>query len=683
VRARAAWMLAGLTLVLVVGDVVVTAAYRPLLSEEAVAEHGFPFTPLAVLGSAVLGAVILSRYQRHAVGVLLTLIGVTSAFSLLTEAYHIWVISEGGPGPPSLAALAGWLSSITGGQLALGGLAVMFLLAPDGHFLSRRWRWVAGVVAVGVLTCGLTVASIDPFHFDLHASSIGAVRGPVFSVGFALIGFGLVASLVSMWIRLRRSGGEERQQLRLIGIAVAALIVGLANLVLVQAFNGGRQTWAVSLPLFVAYLLLPILFGLAALRYRLYDIEVVINRTVVLVVGFAFAGVGYTTIVVIVGRLVDPRTGDVWLSLIATAVVALAFQPVRRGVIKLANRIAHGSRAQPYEALSDFSRRLAETPTPGTLLLAVAEAAGRAVSAKRATAALHALGGGVASVAAWGVPELHHATTTHVLPVRNGDAVLGAIQVDVPRGRPLRPSDERLLKALADQAAIAFRNTAMETQLADHVAELDHATHELAESRSRILDADVAVRRELEAAISREVLPQLLGLPDRLQTARVAVAEGAPANGLDLLVADTNAALESLRELTRGVFPTQLARVGIEPTLRSFLARTDPAPALVVDASARGLRFPARVETAVYFCCTEAARFGPETIELVIEGGELVLRIGTLQAAVVDLQQAIDRAEAVGGSMSLHAGRLVLRLPVQAADESPVEVATSGGGPAL
>ena len=92
-------------------DIAVTAAYSSLFSEAAVAVHGFPFTQLAVLGLG--GCWVRSScraYERHAVGVLLSLIGVLSSFSLVTEAYHIWVIDEGGPGPADLAAVAGWLS---------------------------------------------------------------------------------------------------------------------------------------------------------------------------------------------------------------------------------------------------------------------------------------------------------------------------------------------------------------------------------------------------------------------------------------------------------------------------------------------------------------------------------------------------------------------------------------------
>ena len=187
VRARVAWVLAGLTVVLTVADVVVTAQYRPLLSEAAVAEHGFPFVNGAVLGSAVLGAVIIARYERHPVGWLLSLVGSTGAFSLLTEAYAIWVVAEGGPGSRSLAGVSGWLSALVGGQLAIGGLALMFLLAPDGQFLSRRWRNVAAVPAVGMLLCTLSVLTSNPTTFDLQSRDSGPVRGLLLSLGFLLI----------------------------------------------------------------------------------------------------------------------------------------------------------------------------------------------------------------------------------------------------------------------------------------------------------------------------------------------------------------------------------------------------------------------------------------------------------------------------------------------------------------
>jgi hypothetical protein len=651
VRARVAWVLAGITLLLVVADAAVTAQYRHLLSEAAVAVHGFPFVNGAVLGCAAMGALIISRYDRHPIGWLLSVVGTTSAVSLLAEAYGVWVVSEGGPGTRSLGGVAGWVSTLLGGQLAIAGLAFMFLLAPDGHLLSPRWRVVAWVTAVGELLCVVAIVSTDPTTYDLESQEIGTVRRILFSGGFLLISVGMLGSLGSMLRRLRTSRGEQRQQVRLIALGAAGVSFGLACLFVVQLFNGGQQTWAASLPLFVSYLLLPLLFATAVLRYRLYDIEVIINRAVVLAVGTAFAAVGYTTLVVAVGKLVGRQTGGFWLSLLAIALVAVAFQPLRRGVVRLANRLAYGSRAQPYEALSDFSSRLAETPSPDTLLPAVADAAGRAVSARGAKATLDLPGAGAAS-AIWGSVS-SEGTDTHVVPVRERSLTLGSIEVNVPKGRGLRASDQRLLEALADHSAIAFRNTALEARLAGRVAELDRTTQELARSRLRIIEADDAARRTLEAAISRQVLPHLAALPDELHRLREAVELGAPANGIDRLIAGTNTALESLRDLTRGVFPTQLARAGLEPALRSMLARESPATTLRIGDTANG-RVSARVEAAVYFCCAETARGcgGVSSIELSVVADDLVLRITGVDGSAVDVQAVVDRVEAVGGVLS-------------------------------
>jgi hypothetical protein len=662
-----AWLLAGLTGIFCVADAVLTAQYRPLLSEAAVAQHGFPLVNGAVLGSAVLGAVIIARYERHPIGWLLSVVGTSAAFSLLTEAYAIWVVSDGGPGSRGLAGVSGWLSALLGGQLAIGGLAWMFLLAPDGHFLSRRWRYVAAVPAAGVLCCTLSLLATDPTTYDLLSEEPAGVRGALFSIGFLLISLGLVAAVASMVVRLRRSHGESRRQVMPIALSVVLVTAGIVALGVVESVNGGRQTWAASLPLYVAYLLMPVLFAVAVLRYRLYDIEVIINRTVVVAVGTGFAAVGYTTLVVAVGKAVDRQTSGFWLSLLAFALVALAFQPLRRWVVRFANRLAYGSRAQPYEALSDFSDRLAETPAPDALLPAVADAAGRAVSARRARASLEVPGVATTS-AEWGVDDAE-GTDEHVVEVRTAGTRLGTIEVWIPKGRRLRPSDVRLLTALSDQAAVAFRNAAMESQMAASVAELDQTTRELSASRSRIVEADDAARRTLEEAISREVLPRLVALPDRLVVARRAVALGEPANGIDLLVAATNDALESLRELTRGVFPTQLSRSGVEPALRSLLAGNGSASTLHVDASVSGRRFSPRVEAAVYFCCAEAARSASSlsSLELSVTGDDLVLEVAGVSAGEVDLQAIGDRVGAVAGSVTTEPALITLTIPVRAA----------------
>jgi hypothetical protein len=672
--ARVAWTLTALAAVVAVADAWVTAAYRPLLSEEAVAVHGFPFVTAAAVGSAAMGALIVSRYARHPIGWLLCLTGFVASISLLAEAYSVWVITADGPGSRSMAGVAGWISALLGGQLILAALAIMFLVAPDGQFLSRRWRSAAVVTLAGLGSYTAGLLTMSPTEFDIDTQQVGPVGSILFIAGFPLITAGLIAATVSMVRRLRRSQGEQRHQLRLIAASAAFAVVGFAALLVVQALNGGKQTWAAGLPLFVAYLCLPLFFAVAVLRYRLYDIEVIINRAVVLAVGTAFAAIGYTGLVVAVAALVNAQTNGFWLSLLATAVVALAFQPLRRRVVRLANRLAYGSRALPYEALADFSRRLAETPSPTSLLPAVAEAAGRSVSARRSAVVLRVPGSGsISEVWPAGTAE---ETAEFDVPVRHGGDTLGSIAVSMPKGRRLRAVDERLLVDLADQTALAFRNAAMEAELAGHVAALDRTTQALADSRRRIIAADDAARRQLESAISRDVLPHLDPMPAQLRRLSVAGSGPAAMDQLEQLVTQTNTALESLRELTRGVFPTQLVRAGLAPALRSHLARNGLAAALHVEPSA-DRRFPARVEAAVYFCVAEAVRAGsgPARIDLSMAGQDLVVQIRGFARDDVDLQAIVDRVEAVGGSPSLgDVDVLSISIPIGVDTPAPVAV---------
>jgi hypothetical protein len=405
---------------------------------------------------------------------------------------------------------------------------------------------------------------------------------------------------------------------------------------------------------------------------------VIINRTFLVAAATAFAAVGYTTRVVVAGRMVEGRTGGFWLSLLATALVALAFQPLRRVVVRLADRAAYGSQAHPYAALADFSHRLAEAPDPDDLLPAVAEAAARAVSGRGARATLDVPGDAPVS-GTWGWwAEGQEEDPDHVFPVRTDGRELGRIAVELPRGRSLRESDRRLLEALADQTAVAFRNTALAGALADRVAELDRTTRQLAQSRGRLIAADDAARRALEAAIARDVLPFLLSLPDEVGRARATVARG-DEPGLDRLVDGTNQALESLRDLTRGVFPSQLSRAGLEPTLRWLVARS-PAAELTVDLDA-GRRYAPGVEAAVYFSCAEVLRAGHRAaVELAGGADRLDLRISAAHDGI-DLQGIEDRVEAVGGHLTAATGRLVLTIPLAGTTaEPPSALAGHPGG---
>jgi hypothetical protein len=298
-----------------------------------------------------------------------------------------------------------------------------------------------------------------------------------------------------------------------------------------------------------------------------------------------------------------------------------------------------------------------------------------------ATAALAALDvpGAEPLTGCWGDPP---ALWDETLPVLLDGRELGTIAVALPRGRSLDDADRRLLEAVAQQAAVAFGNTVLASQLAAHVDELERTTRELTDSRRRLVEADDAARRSLEAAIGRDVLPLVADLPARVRGVRAAVASGAADPGVEPLVADTNRALEALRELSRGVFPAQLARAGLEPALRSMLTRTDSRAALTVDGVA-GRRFPARVEAALYFCCVEATRAGAgvEALRLELEDDAVQLRVEGVDPADLDLRAVTDRLGAVRGTVAWEGRTVRVWVPVPA--PGPATASAAVGEPVV
>ena len=237
---------------------------------------------------------------------------------------------------------------------------------------------------------------------------------------------------------------------------------------------------------------------------------------------------------------------------------------------------------------------------------------------------------------------------------------MGSITVWMPAGHPLRPPERHLLADLADQAGLAFRNAQLTAELSAQVEQLSQQTHELAESRRRLITAGDAERSRLERAIAREVRPHLTPLSDRLRRLSLPGGQGAPivdAAQLAPLIESLNTALDALREFTRGVFPAQLARSGLPTALGSLLARSGSAGQLVVEKPAIGRRYDPRIESAAYFCVAEAARelVSPVMVSLTAHGQQLRVVVSGADRGGLPLGHMRDRVEAAGGSISLAA----------------------------
>jgi hypothetical protein len=675
--ARLAWSLFAATLVLLAAQTYfVIASHTPLRSDD-LGLNSFPIITVGAALGALIGAVLVSRHPGNRVGWLFCAGQLGTAIGLAADAFGTAAQFHGQPAPGWTLEPAVVLSYSMGAVWALTIVSAIFLVVPDGRLPSRRWRPVALALPLplAVSTIVLVVFAAT-HHLEVNQDESKVAWYYVFPLGasWVVLALTLAATTTSLVLRLRRSQGVLRQQLRWIATAATALLIGTVLAISSPAAGKASWTWVLYVPLYLAYVSFPLAAGIAVLRYRLYDIDVVISRAALLALLLAFVTAGYVVAVVTIGGLLGDRVSQSFgASLLVTAVVALAFQPVRLWAVRLADRAAYGRRAAPYEALAELSRRLGDSPDPETLLPTVAEAAGFAVGATRVRVALH-IGSGPDRTASWpaspasgsaaGVDVVEVAVTDH-------EERLGVIAVEMPTGRPLRGADTALLLDLADQAAIAFRNAGLSTELAGRVEQLRQGTRELVESRRRLITAGDAERRRLERAIARDVVPHLEPLPGAL--ARLARDWHADDAGrLDPLVASSTAALESLREITRGVFPAQLVRGGLGPALASYLGRSESKGQLTLDPAAADRRFDPRVEAAAYFCVVEAAESlqPPIAVDVTAPDGQLLLQVRGRQHRTLAMSQIRDRVEAAGGTV-LHEvradGTLIdVRLPATA-----------------
>src|SRR3954470_1239296 len=196
-RVRLAWGLAMLSLLLAVADTVFTDLHTPLFSQTTWIDHGWPMISLTTLSCSVMGALVVARYPRHPIGWLLLVAGL-STISISTEAYSLWALEGSGHGPALAGHLNGWVSLLFGAPLAMTGVVVIFLIAPDGRYLSARWRWVTVTAVVGLVLYTSAVATLSPTHFVIDSTNVGPGLSLLAGTGIVLMIASLVASTVCL-----------------------------------------------------------------------------------------------------------------------------------------------------------------------------------------------------------------------------------------------------------------------------------------------------------------------------------------------------------------------------------------------------------------------------------------------------------------------------------------------------
>lgn len=576
-----------------------------------------------------VGVFVLARAPRHRVGRLFVAVGVAHAVMFFGRQYGLAGVGAGGTSLPA-AAWAAWLG-VWPLPLVLALTGVTFMCFPDGRLPTRRWRAVA--VAIGVLGAVLSGAAAlwplaetatslpvpHPFHLggDVLARAVWDVTGPTSYLAFQL------AWVVCVLTRLHRAEGDEARQLRWFAYAVAlgalAMVVGIVVL-------GSPVLGVLWVPV------VPVAAGMAIVKYRLYDIDVVIDKTLVVGTMAAVVTAGYVVVVVVIGELLGRPASSPLLPLVATALVAVAFEPVRRSVQRRADRLVYGPRSTPYEALARVPSELRDDGAPAELFASLAATVAEGVGASEV---IVWVGGHdeLVAVASWPpsgrapacreVTALELASTAqapgaHLRPIVHRGARRGAVTLAKGPGEPLTRSETRLLDDLTALAGLLIDNVGLDAELQARLAQISRQALELQAAAKRIVAAQDEARRRIERDLHDGAQQHLVTLSLELQ---LVAARAAPVGDPALFAAVEGArrqlavALAELRDLARGIHPAVLTNDGLVAAVAA-LAERSPLPVhlttdLLADpggepAGAPDRRLDRDIEAAAYFVVSEA-----------------------------------------------------------------------------
>lgn len=682
--ARLAWTVWGLTVASLAGFVVFGALAHILDPNE------YALIPVIVMGFATVGALIVSRRGGNRIGWVFSWFALAGSFGWFAGNYASYGIVSA-PGSVPAATLAAWIGRSAFAATLLP-LPLMFLLFPDGRVPTRRWRpvlwiilaaaavaWVGFSFGPGPVSAGFTELHRpleNPFGFPVGWKP--AVEAVATAAGFVVFGGGL-ASVLALVLRFRRSRGEERQQIRwLVYVGATAVLVLILNVSIEFArpllgieVSEDDLVTNLAFIVFVVTLLLgiPAAAAIAILRYRLYELDVVIKKTVVFaILVVLIMAVSFVVVLAVgglaAGPLSDWRLYDSPSGLIAYgAAIGLLVWPLRRVARRVADRVVYGGRATPYEVLTDFSERMAGAYSTDDVLPRMAQILGAGTGAERAQVWLR-VGGELRPAASWPAEdgaapiglrgdELPSFPDQHAVEVRHQGELLGALSVRAPANDPMNPAKAKLVQGLAAQAGLVLRNVRL--------------IEELPASRQRLVAAQDEERRKIQRNLHDGAQQQLIALSVKLRLARnLSTTDPEKSDALFAQIEmETTDALEILRDLARGIYPPLLADKGLAEALASQ-ARKAPVP---VEMDTHGVgRYPQEIESAVYFCCLEAltnvAKYASAShAELRLSAGDGDLRFeveddgaGFDPGAVAHgtgLQGMADRLDAIGGALEI------------------------------
>jgi signal transduction histidine kinase len=660
-RPRFPWIVYGIT-VLLLGGTLTLSALNGSLGEDSFLISIFL---TMVVGYSTVGAMIASRNR---IGWLMMAAGLSLIIAGFGDEYLRYGL-ETRPGSLPGARLAALLSNLEWGPLLVAFILVV-LLFPTGRVPGPRWRLlppaILALFALGLFGTVLAPGTIDAaVHVEnpIGIEALGGVTDLAQAIGFIGLFPALAVSIVALVLRYRRSKGDERQQIRWLVYVVAVVALLILVGIVADLLTEGEPFGDVLFITIVALVGIgvPSAIGVAILKYRLYDLDLVIKKTVLSVTVAALLTGLFVAVAFAVGAIGGrTQTGTV----VAAAAIGLAFWPALRLARRVSDRVVYGRRATPYEVLADFSARLAGSYGTEDVLPRMATILAGGVGANRAVVWLR-VGNELRPAAVApdaerlpGPVRLHgdalpNLSADAAFEVRDRDELLGALAVSMPTNDPMNPSKDRLARDLASQAGLVLRNVRL--------------IEELRASRQRLVAAQDEERRRLERNLHDGAQQQLVALAvkQRLAEGFVRRDPDRVAQMLAELQTDTVEALENLRDLARGIYPPLLADQGLKAALESQARKTPVAVTIETDGIDR---YAQEIEAAAYFCCLEAlqnvakyAEASRATVRIVDEEGWLSFVVADDGAGFdpaetplgTGLQGMADRVHALGGTLEV------------------------------
>jgi signal transduction histidine kinase len=606
----------------------------------------------------ILGLLVLASMPAHPVGRLMTAAGLTATVHLVALSWTAWT---------PLAWLAQWVW-----WPAVGLIFLALLRFPDGSLRSSRWQPVAAFIVVTSVVGAvlLAVAAFDEPRFVTAATPptdpwADRVVG-LFRITAQLTMLGYLGALWSLVARWRRAGFDTRRQLLCLVPAAVVLVIGL-----VFDSYGLNGAWALAAEA------VPLGMAVAILRYRLFDVDLIVNRTIVWLIMTALVLLGGA--VIVEGLTAEPVafTGQ-RAAVLATGIVVLTFEPLHGRVQHSVNHLLYGERGDPYLVIARLGEVLGCTVDHTHVMPLVTGTIARSLQVPYVGIQLQERDGPVM-------------VTEHGRPVPEAEAfpmvargeTIGYLLVGRrSAGARFSHHEWRLLQDVAVQAATAARATRL--------------TRDLQVSRERLVTSREEERRRLRRDLHDGLGPALAGLS---MQARAALALQPPDSRtrelLDGLAEDLRTCTVEVRRLVDELRPPALDR-GLEAAVRGECARFDslgPAVRCEINGLLEGL--PAAVEVAAFRVLAEAltnvARHsGAGTCRVVVDRGEHHLRVVVSDDGVgipptarrgLGLASMAERGAELGGSCTITPSpdggtEVRLELPVDAPsrDRPPVPV---------